>query len=162
MAIPASELKVGDVLYDVHTERAGNTTIRVECCWRATVREVGEDDRGVFAMISWNGNAPRKKYSTDYKRWPKEWIRGREATFGRGGRRCEICGAQEQDGHRDTCEHPRAVKARAKATKQRRIDMAATLVQLLADLGVAAEAKRDRVIVLDPSDLIDLLDRGVV
>lgn len=116
MSIKTSDLKVGDILHDVHSQRMGNTTMRCEGHWEAKVTEVAED--GTWAMVSWNGNASRKYWGfVPYKRWPKEWIRGGNATLGRGGRTCCICYAQESDGHRETCEHPRAVAARKRAQK---------------------------------------------
>jgi hypothetical protein len=36
--IKIESLKAGDVLYDVHSERAGNTTMRVERCRQAATQ----------------------------------------------------------------------------------------------------------------------------
>ena len=51
-----SKIKPGDVLYDAHSERAGNTTISRQCEWEVHVTEVHDD----HAMCSWNGNPPRR------------------------------------------------------------------------------------------------------
>lgn len=108
-------LKVGDVLHDVHRHKAGNTSMMVEGHWKAIVTEVGVDEHGVpYADISWNSNRPRRHYRTvNYKRFPKEWIRSRTI----GGRTCGMCHNNESQGHKDTCEHPKAVSARKKAAK---------------------------------------------
>ena len=105
--IKTSDLKVGDVLHDVHSHKMGNTTMRAEGHWLVRVVEVADD--GSWAMLSWNGNRPCRYTGTvpHYKRWPKEWIRS-----GFGGRTCCICHAREADGHKSYCDHPRAVAAR--------------------------------------------------
>ena len=56
--IKIESLKAGDVLYDVHSERAGNTTMRREGCWKCFVRAV--DSNGKWVEISWNGNPARR------------------------------------------------------------------------------------------------------
>lgn len=107
MAIETKNLKAGDVLYDCHRVKAGNTTCLVDGVWKCVVREVAED--GSWALISWNGNRPRKHYrNVPYRRSPKEWSL---MTLGRG-RRCYLCGAQESDGHTADCQHPRAKRGR--------------------------------------------------
>jgi len=115
--IRVETLRVGDVLYDVHRERAGNTTATREGCWEVVVREVGVDDGGrPWALLSWNGNPPRGRTygTTSYKRSPKEWLY--DPWSGRG-RRCHLCGAYQSDGHMAHCGHPRAISARKKAAK---------------------------------------------
>lgn len=114
-AIKTSEVKVGDVLYDVHREKAGNTTIGIEGCWEAVVSAVAED--GSWAEARWNGNAARRHRETfpkGWKRQPKEWLR--QSIL--GGRSCALCQGKELDGHKDYCEHPRAVAARKRAEKE--------------------------------------------
>lgn len=112
VGVKTSDLKVGDVLHDVHRTKAGHTTMTIEGHWEVYVRAVAED--GSWADLSWNGNRPRRVYgSTGYKRWPKEWI---QQSIG-GDRSCGICHAGEREGHAETCEHPRAIAARKKATK---------------------------------------------
>ena len=111
--IKIESLKAGDVLYDVHSERAGNTTMRQEGCWECYVRAV--DSEGKWVEISWNGNPARRFAAVPkgYKRAPKEWIRSQRS----GQRRCHICCQTEDKGHSSDCEHPRAVAARKKAAK---------------------------------------------
>lgn len=53
------KIKVGDVLYDVHRTRAGNTTMTVQGIWEVYVKEVHIDEG--YALCSWNGN-PATKY----------------------------------------------------------------------------------------------------
>lgn len=110
------QLEPGMTLYDVHSERAGNTTMRVEGCWEVRVVSVHLDASPPYAMLAWNVvNEPRKYFTIPkgWRRWPKEWIR--QDLF--GGRACALCNAKESDGHRDSCQHPRAVRARAKAAR---------------------------------------------
>lgn len=112
------KIKAGDVLYDVHTERAGNTKIRVEGTWEVAVISVhpeGTEERAYpHAVCRWNGNRARVYTQYDLAKLrvtPKEWVREW------GGQRCYVCGAKRTDGHRDTCTHPRAVSARKRAAK---------------------------------------------
>jgi len=112
MSIKTSEVKVGDVLHDVHTYQAGNTAMRLEGHWTAKITAVAED--GSWVEASWNGNTPRRYVSVlpkSWKRTPKEWVRGL------GGRACTCCRKSEKDGHADDCDHPRAVSARKKLVK---------------------------------------------
>lgn len=113
MAISISDLKVGDVLYDVHREKAGNTNMSYEGVWEVYVKDVGEDESGPWVDLSWNGNPAERRRSVPrgWKQWPKEWVAGR------GERRCYICDALEHQGHESDCEHPRAVAARKRAKK---------------------------------------------
>lgn len=109
-----SDLTPGMTIYDVHTERAGNTTMRVEGCWEVRVESVHLDASPPYAMLRWNVVNPAKKHfyvPREWKRWPKEWIRQDLS----GPRSCGICHAKESDGHRAACEHPRAVRARKAA-----------------------------------------------
>lgn len=47
------KIKAGDVLYDVHSHRMGNTTLRSMGCWSVRVIQVEESG----AWVSWNGNS---------------------------------------------------------------------------------------------------------
>lgn len=109
-----ADLKVGQVLYDVHSERAGNTTMRREGCWECYVRAIDPD--GKWVEISWNGNPARRSATVPagYKQAPKEWIRSE--LF--GPRECYFCRKTEKQGHDADCEHPRAIAARKKAEKE--------------------------------------------
>lgn len=111
--IKIESLKAGDVLYDVHSERSGNTTMRREGVWECFVRAV--DPAGKWVEISWNGNPARRFHAVPkgYKRAPKEWVRSE--LFSR--RRCHFCRNSEPDGHTVDCDHPRAIAARKKAAK---------------------------------------------
>lgn len=48
MSIKVEDLKPGDVLYDVHSYRMGNTMMREEGCWGA----IYSDDRQDFMVSS--------------------------------------------------------------------------------------------------------------
>jgi hypothetical protein len=52
-------------LYDVHSYRMGNTTMRSVGVWNVHVLEVNED-RTILA--SWNGNKAAKMYEADWKK----------------------------------------------------------------------------------------------
>jgi len=65
-------IKVGDILYDVHSERLGNTTIRSVGVWRVKILEVHED----HAIVSWNGNSPQR-----YSRKQIARLRAKEPTL---------------------------------------------------------------------------------
>ena len=114
--IKIQSLKPGDVLYDVHSERAGNTTRRREGVWECYVRAV--DPNGQWVEISWNGN-PERRFAAvpnGYKRAPKEWILSELFS----ARRCHFCMKSKPDGHAPDCEHPRAIAARKKAAKAKK------------------------------------------
>jgi hypothetical protein len=46
------KIKAGDILYDVHTYRMGNTLLRSTGIWYVRVISVDQDG----ALVSWNGN----------------------------------------------------------------------------------------------------------
>lgn len=56
-------IKPGDILYDVHSYRMGNTKMRAQGCWEVRVIEVDAERRR--ALVSWNGNTP------DWRPWFK-------------------------------------------------------------------------------------------
>lgn len=60
MAVKFATVKAGDVLYDYHSEQAGNTTMRRWSNWTVRVIEIDHEKR--WALVSWNGNPP-KRYS---------------------------------------------------------------------------------------------------
>ena len=60
MAIKFETVKAGDVLYDYHSTQAGNTTMRRWSNWTVRVIEINHEQR--WALVSWNGNPPRKYY----------------------------------------------------------------------------------------------------
>jgi hypothetical protein len=113
-AIRTADVKVGDILHDVHRVKAGNTTMSIEGYWTARVTAVADD--GSWAEASWNSNPAKRYHSTMPKSWrrrPKEWISQRLFE----PRSCGVCHASERDGHVADCEHPRAVAKRKRATK---------------------------------------------
>jgi hypothetical protein len=121
---PIVNLKAGDVLYDCHRHKAGNTKCSVDGVWTCVVREVGSEDSKRFdgttrtrhwAMISWNGNPARRYYdSVAFTRWPKEW--NKQSVFGEA--KCALCCGYKSEGHRPDCEHPGAIRARKRAEKE--------------------------------------------
>ena len=54
MAIKFEKIQPGMTLYDRHSHRLGNTTLRTIGEWRVDVLEVNTDARS--ALVSWNGN----------------------------------------------------------------------------------------------------------
>jgi hypothetical protein len=48
-----NKLKPGDVLYDVHSHKMGNTTMSTMGCWAVRVIEVHDN----HIVASWNGNS---------------------------------------------------------------------------------------------------------
>ena len=61
MAIQLTALKPGDVVYDAHREKMGNTTTTRLSVWRVLIKEVDIEGRRVLA--SWNGNPPKFFYA---------------------------------------------------------------------------------------------------
>jgi hypothetical protein len=61
-----SKIKVGQILYDKHKYRMGNTTIMTYGLWKVYVKEV--DPNGKFIIASWNGNKPTIMYEYQVKK----------------------------------------------------------------------------------------------
>jgi hypothetical protein len=57
MAIKFERVKVGDTLWDYHSERAGNTTMRRWGNWPVQVVRIREDGSGAYCR--WNQNPER-------------------------------------------------------------------------------------------------------
>ena len=55
MAVKFEKIKEGDVLYDRHTYRMGNTTVRCIGEWEVKIYRLDSDQKGAF--VSWNGNS---------------------------------------------------------------------------------------------------------
>lgn len=114
MSVKTSKLKVGDVLYNMYTERAGNTTARRDVVREVKIVTVAED--GSWAEIDERvyGRVKRQRYhrTMPFRRSPKEWI-----SPGWGVRYCYVCRKEEDEGHSPTCTHPRVVRTRKKAEK---------------------------------------------
>lgn len=58
-----SKIKAGQVLYDKHKYKMGNTTMKAWGVWPVFVKEVDPD--GKFIIASWNGNKPRKMFEKE-------------------------------------------------------------------------------------------------
>lgn len=56
----------GDVLYDCHRMRMGNTTMSRMGTWIVNVIKVDRDKR--TALVSWNGNRPQTYCERDIER----------------------------------------------------------------------------------------------
>ena len=56
MAIKFEKIKEGDVLYDRHTCRVGNTTMRCIGEWKVKVHRLRQEP-SQGADVSWNGNS---------------------------------------------------------------------------------------------------------
>lgn len=61
------KLKVGQVLYTITSQRAGNTTSRYDAVHSLVVKEIDLENRRV--LNSWNGNEPRWSYRREVKKW---------------------------------------------------------------------------------------------
>ena len=59
-------VKAGDQLWDYHSERAGNTTMRRWGNWPATIVEIRHAES--FAVVRWNGNPPTKWHRRQVER----------------------------------------------------------------------------------------------
>lgn len=80
MTISINKLKPGDVVFDVHKERMGNTAMSREGCWRVIIKEVDVENGCVVA--SWNGNPARKIYARNGKfKWRKKQPEPKKSLF---------------------------------------------------------------------------------
>lgn len=66
MAIKFETIKAGDVLWDNHRERAGNTTMRRWGNWQVTIIEINHAEG--WAKASWNGNPPQRWHRRQLER----------------------------------------------------------------------------------------------
>jgi len=99
-----TSIQEGDVLFDCHTYRMGNTTMRAMGCWDVVIKSI--DLLKKTARVSWNGNPEQTYYEHNIerlRRHPPEWLRDPL-----NGSFCHCCGAKKEDGHRDGCKHPKA------------------------------------------------------
>lgn len=70
------KLSPGMVVWDVHKERMGNTTMRSYASWAVLVISIDLNRQTV--MASWNGNPARAYYKNSWSKWRKTepvWIR---------------------------------------------------------------------------------------
>lgn len=112
MAVSFETIKSGDILYDCHRHKLGNTTMSVMGVWHVYIREINLEKREV--LTSWNGNpakwVPERYFKqANIRRYPPEW-----SSRDIGGRTCYMCRAKESEGHNPTCEHPKAKKGKPK------------------------------------------------
>lgn len=68
MAINPDLVKVGDILYDVHRHKMGNTTMSCLGCWTVRIIEIIPNTYGNAYLVSWNGNRPEKWYADRIRR----------------------------------------------------------------------------------------------
>ena len=61
MAVKFELVKAGDVLYDVHREKAGHTNMSRLGCWEVKVEEINHEEG--WAMCRWNVMNPPKRWS---------------------------------------------------------------------------------------------------
>ena len=61
------KLEPGMVVYDVHSYRMGNTTIRSVGAWEVRIVSVDVERRCVVA--SWNHNPPSTYYKSSWSKW---------------------------------------------------------------------------------------------
>lgn len=111
MSVAFTSLKAGDILYDCHRHRVGNTMSTELGIWKVRVVEVNLKERK--ALVSWNNNPAQWKgeryfESTMIKRNPPEWVH----QISMMGTFCYLCRAKKNDGHRPDCPHPQAKKAK--------------------------------------------------
>lgn len=64
------KLKPGMTVYDVHSYRMGNTTMRTLGTWRVRIHSVDAEKRS--CMASWNGNAPQRFPEHAIKKWKEK------------------------------------------------------------------------------------------
>lgn len=63
MAIKFERVKAGDIIYDRHRSKMGNTTMTQLAEWSVEVREINTERR--MALVSWNYN-------------PAKWVPARQ------------------------------------------------------------------------------------
>jgi hypothetical protein len=68
MALKPESLRVGEVVFDVHRERAGNTMMTRLGWW--TVKIIELRDGG--AVVSWNGNKPEFRSNHSLRRYRRK------------------------------------------------------------------------------------------
>jgi hypothetical protein len=77
MSIKFDKIEPGMILLDIHSYRMGNSTMRELGLWR--VRIISVDKETQTAMVSWNGNPPKKWYRFELEKlYVKETNKYRE------------------------------------------------------------------------------------
>lgn len=64
--IAFEKIVAGMVLYDLHREKLGNTTMSELGAWPVKIIEVDYERRS--ALVRWNGNAPKRLYGRELTR----------------------------------------------------------------------------------------------
>lgn len=59
-------IKAGDVLYDVHREKMGNTNMSRLGCWEVKIESVDPATRS--AMVRWNWNQPERWHASQLRK----------------------------------------------------------------------------------------------
>ncbi|MBM5458686.1 hypothetical protein H8F21_14045 [Pseudomonas sp. P66] len=65
--VAITALKPDDVVYDVVSQKMGNTTMRRQAVFKVRIVSVAEDGRSVMAC--WNGNTARKHFESQVRKW---------------------------------------------------------------------------------------------
>jgi hypothetical protein len=96
MAVNPDTVEAGDVLYDCHRHKMGNTTASTMGCWQVRVLEVDAEHKTF--KVSWNTNAATTYYRAQIaklRRSPAtKKVAGRQWGF-TGVAKCMICGTEE-------------------------------------------------------------------
>jgi hypothetical protein len=74
------KLKPGMVVYDVHREKMGNTTLSTVGTWTVRIVSVDADTRS--CMASWNTNPPTRHYEHTIRKWRENKPLMIRTTFG--------------------------------------------------------------------------------
>jgi hypothetical protein len=86
MAIKFEKIQPGMTLFDIHSERMGNTTMRELGKWDVYIVSVDPTTRS--AIVKWNGNPPKRWYERAltklYATEPKRYREQQESKRSRG------------------------------------------------------------------------------
>lgn len=66
MAIKFDRLKPGDIVFDRHRQKMGNTTMSRLAEWRVKIVSIDYENRA--AVVIWNGNSPKTWYARQLER----------------------------------------------------------------------------------------------
>jgi len=64
-----TDLQPGQIVYDCHRTKLGNTTMSSMGIWEVRIVSVDLENNRVEA--SWNGNRPQWRYESSWKKWRK-------------------------------------------------------------------------------------------
>lgn len=65
--VAITALKPDDIVFDVVSQKMGNTTLRRKAVYSVRIVEVADDFS--FVMASWNSNSPRKYRAGQVAKW---------------------------------------------------------------------------------------------